>query len=1120
MKKITYRVTHTPKSFPFQKLHRFIVTTCLFIGVITGTQAQATLENSSATATQILEAISGPGVTLSPVSSTNEGFINGFDSDSQYGTFSNGVAGSGLRMDTGALFTTGTTTNTFVANSSTPLTGGPASFFIDTNVLTINSQAFFNVALFEFNATTGSNVNSLVVTYQFASEEYPESVCANFPDIVGIFIQGPGIVGNQNIALVPGSIDAVDSNEINGGACGSNGTGAPTNFTRTQYFIDNGDNAPGPVIVGFDGLTELLQARIDGLQPNTNYIIKIAVADSANPNVKSAAFVNQIVGLSTDNDNDLVLNTVDFDDDNDGIDDIIESEGNDPDGDEDGDGIPNWLDTLDNGAGDGSLTNYIDNDGNGIPDVYDTDGDSIPNHLDLDSDGDGCADTLEAGFTDPDEDGILGTSPVSVDSNGRVTGQGGYTTPDDNNTNSTFDFLEIGPDTDGDGTTDGCDICPGSDDTLDLDGDGIPNDCDPDIDNDGVPNGSDDFPLEASVKNDGLVTGAGQAGTVNVLANDDFQPGASTSIVNLGTGTATGSISFNGNTGELTYTPTLGEGGTTVTIDYEVSNTAVNPIVSGTATVFVVVIPDSDGDGIANNVDEDDDNDGITDATELDCTPGNILDWNTAVWTGDPEQDPLTTSPNMASTNINGTTVTVTSDITAGITNNFIARYASINGTSGLQVLGRINELDGGETITYTLDFSQPVSNLRFSIVDIDESTDVADYPLYKERVTATATIGGTAVPLNFTLGSAVANPSPGVFEGIDFVPTNPPVVASKDGDVNFNFTQAVDQVVITYTNLTPNTDNSQITILFSDIQWDCPAIDTDGDGIPNNLDLDSDNDGIYDVIESGAGLTDADNNGQVDGAVGANGIPDAAETGGVDGAGVSAVPVNTDASFTPGDTVQDYLDIDSDNDGIVDNIEAQTTAGYIAPSGNDVNQNGLDDNYDASPITPVNTDSTLTNSDTVPDYLDTDSDGDGESDTIEGYDTDDDGVADTLPANTDSDGDGLDNNFDVYDNTTIDSVANPTNNGQTATNPFPDTDSPGGDPNWREDISAGITVTKVDTLNDGGDGIADVGDTITYIFTVTNTGNVTLSGVNITDPAVTVSGGPVASLAPGAVDN
>ena len=49
---------------------------------------------------------------------------------------------------------------------------------------------------------------------------------------------------------------------------------------------------------------------------------------------------------------------------------------------------------------------------------------------------------------------------------------------------------------------------------------------------------------------------------------------------------------------------------------------------------------------------------------------------------------------------------------------------------------------------------------------------------------------------------------------------------------------------------------------------------------------------------------------------------------------------------------------------------------------------------------------------------------------------------------------------------------------------------------------------------------LSEVGDTIDYAFTVTNTGSVTLTDVVVTDPLVTVSGGPIASLAPGASDS
>ncbi|MBL0181283.1 MAG: T9SS type A sorting domain-containing protein [Chitinophagaceae bacterium] len=187
------------------------------------------------------------------------------------------------------------------------------------------------------------------------------------------------------------------------------------------------------------------------------------------------------------------------------------------------------------------------------------------------------------------------------------------------------------------------------------------------------------------------------------------------------------------------------------------------------------------------------------------------------------------------------------------------------------------------------------------------------------------------------------------------------------------------------------------------------PNQNLDRDLRPNAYDMDSDGDGIVDVIE--AGLPDANLNGIVDGVIGANGWSTT----------ISSMPAlnlrNTDGNGNP-----DYLDIDSDDDGIPDNIEGMSTAGYLLPGITDTDGDGLVNTYDnivgfgGAGIFVYDHDG-----DGIPDYRDLDSDGDGQPDVIEGNDFNLNNIADDNVTLTglDTDGDGLDNRFDSLNSVT-----------------------------------------------------------------------------------------------------
>jgi len=278
---------------------------------------------------------------------------------------------------------------------------------------------------------------------------------------------------------------------------------------------------------------------------------------------------------------------------------------------------------------------------------------------------------------------------------------------------------------------------------------------------------------------------------------------------------------------------------------------------------------------------------------------------------------------------------------------------------------------------------------------------------------------------------------------------------------------------------------------------------DTDGDGVIDSLDLDSDNDGILDIIEADG--VDSNNDGRVDDATDSDkdGLADVVDrfvneaNAPVDAQSARMVTVLA-VPDTDGDTHPDFQDVDSDNDGISDLIEAGTSIT------NDTNNDGMIDgsvdvNGIPTTVTPVAV-PIDTDSDGIPNYRDLDSDNDGLLDVIEsgGLDRDGNGLIDTpnilvdsttlsdvvesnnshLPASLDRDGDGvIDDNTD-NDKDGIMNVVDETMN-TFATAPSKDSDGDGiSDEYDIDDDNDGIpdTVEAKGNVNrdTDGDGVID----------------------------------------------
>ncbi|SDZ75284.1 hypothetical protein SAMN05660964_00137 [Thiothrix caldifontis] len=804
------------------------------------------------------------------------------------------------------------------------------------------------------------------------------------------------------VALIDNNTDPFNKPLLNGNN-NSAGTNPGNQFTNLGWGGSDENNYLGNYGPAAD-CSDSLDSDGDGLKDGLE---KTIGTDPNNPDSDGDGIPDGIEapgGVATDTDGDGIINANDPDDDNDGVLTKFENYngGSPADDDTDGDKTPDYLDVDDDNDGilskdenndpngDGNPADAKDSDGDKIPDYLDktdnrpdTDGDGVKDVDDLDDDNDGILDTAEGnGVTDTDKDGTPDSRDDDSDNDGVLDRIEGH----DANHDGKADVVPTNKDTDKDGLDDAFDPDNGGKAATlpDLDGDKIPDFQDRDDDGDGLPTGAEDANTDGDTNPSTNMTDTDGDGTPNYLDADDDGDGKPSAT--------------EGNDPNKDESPAdaIDTDGDKIP-DYLDKDDTDGPL------------GDSDKDGLTN-ADEakagtdpknpDSDGDGIGDKIEVGPTPATPIDSDKdgkidALDTDDDNDGVLTKNENY-----NGGT-------------------PADDDTDGDKIPDYLDTDDDGDGKLSKDENNDP--NKDGSPDDAKDS-DGDGKPDYLDK-------DDTDGPKGDPDGDGVSN------EDEAKLGTDP-----KKPDTDGDGLNDGDEVKAGTNPLNKDTDGDGVDDKTEVGADPSKPIDTDGDGKPDALDTDDDNDGVltkYENYNGGTPLDDdtdkdgkpdyLDNDDDGDGKVSRN------EKNDPNGDGNPADAVDTD-----GDGKPDYLDTnetdgpkgDPDGDGVSNEDEAklgtdpkkpdtdgdglndgdEVKAG-TNPLNKDSDGDGIDDKTEvgADPSKPIDTDG-----DGKPNALDTDDDNDGVLTKFENYnggtplddDTDKDGKPDYL--DTDDDGDGI----------------------------------------------------------------------------------------------------------------
>jgi PKD domain-containing protein len=164
-----------------------------------------------------------------------------------------------IGLDEGIIISTGSIANARGPNDN-PGKSTEFNTAGDADLSSIAGVETNDAAVLEFDFISSSD--TVKFNYVFASEEYPEFVGGGFNDVFVFYVSGPGITGQQNIALIPGTITPVTIDNVN-------------DATNLKYYVNNSNGST----IQYDGFTIPLEAKI-GVIPGETYHMKIAIADA------------------------------------------------------------------------------------------------------------------------------------------------------------------------------------------------------------------------------------------------------------------------------------------------------------------------------------------------------------------------------------------------------------------------------------------------------------------------------------------------------------------------------------------------------------------------------------------------------------------------------------------------------------------------------------------------------------------------------------------------------------------------------------------------------------------------------------------------------------------------